>query len=119
MFLLAGKTLTGGLKIVEGAGVDGGAAHLPVQSPEQKNSAPRVSGAGYEIALQGTKTARGRRQRRRGFFGSAGDSNYAAVSGIGPDKSAETIREGGWIYTGRPLCARRDGFHFFNTAPTT
>ncbi len=30
-----------------------------------------------------------------------------------PDKSAETIREGGWIYTGDRFLRDADGFHFF------
>ena len=30
-----------------------------------------------------------------------------------PDKSAETIREGGWIYTGDRFVRDSDGFHFF------
>ena len=30
-----------------------------------------------------------------------------------PDKSAETIREGGWIYTGDRFVRDADGFHFF------
>jgi acetyl-CoA synthetase len=30
-----------------------------------------------------------------------------------PDKSAETIREGGWIYTGDRFVRDGDGFHFF------
>ena len=30
-----------------------------------------------------------------------------------PDKSAETVREGGWIYTGDRFVRDADGFHFF------
>jgi acetyl-CoA synthetase len=30
-----------------------------------------------------------------------------------PDKSAETIREGGWIYTGDRFLLDSDGFYFF------
>jgi len=30
-----------------------------------------------------------------------------------PDKTAETIREGGWIHTGDRFVRDRDGFHFF------
>jgi acetyl-CoA synthetase len=30
-----------------------------------------------------------------------------------PDKSAETIREGGWIYTGDRFVRDSEGFHFF------
>ena len=30
-----------------------------------------------------------------------------------PDKSAETIRDGGWIYTGDRFVRDSDGFHFF------
>jgi len=30
-----------------------------------------------------------------------------------PDKSAETIRDGGWIYTGDRFVRDRDGFFFF------
>ena len=30
-----------------------------------------------------------------------------------PDKTAETIREGGWIYTGDRFVRDADGFHFF------
>ena len=30
-----------------------------------------------------------------------------------PDKTAETMREGGWIYTGDRFVRDADGFHFF------
>ena len=30
-----------------------------------------------------------------------------------PDKTAETIRDGGWIYTGDRFLRDADGFHFF------
>ncbi len=41
-----------------------------------------------------------------------GDSN-APCYWNRPDKTAETMREGGWIYTGDRFVRDADGFHFF------
>ena len=66
---------------------------------------------GYEIRLedsQGKAVADG----EEGILWVRGDSN-APVYWNRPDKTAETMREGGWIYTGDRFVRDADGFHFF------
>ena len=38
---------------------------------------------------------------------------HARCTGTGPTRPPETIREGGWIYTGDRFVRDADGFHFF------
>ena len=66
---------------------------------------------GYEIKLidsDGRETADG----EEGILWVRGDSN-APCYWNRPDKTAETMREGGWIYTGDRFVRDADGFHFF------
>ena len=66
---------------------------------------------GYEIELRdsdGREVADG----EEGILWVRGDSN-APCYWNRPDKTAETMREGGWIYTGDRFVRDADGFHFF------
>jgi acetyl-CoA synthetase len=66
---------------------------------------------GYEIRLedsQGKAVADG----EEGILWVRGDSN-APVYWNRPDKTAETMRDGGWIYTGDRFVRDADDFHFF------
>ena len=66
---------------------------------------------GYEIVLRdsdGREVADG----EEGILWVRGDSN-APCYWNRPDKTAETMRDGGWIYTGDRFMRDADGFHFF------
>jgi acetyl-CoA synthetase len=66
---------------------------------------------GYEIALReadGREVADG----EEGILWVRGDSN-APCYWNRPDKTAETMREGGWIYTGDRFVRDAGGFHYF------
>ena len=81
-------------------------------TPTQKK--PGAAGKrvrGYEVKLTdaaGRDTADG----EEGVLWVRGDSN-APCYWNRPDKTAETMREGGWIYTGDRFVRDADGFHFF------
>jgi acyl-coenzyme A synthetase/AMP-(fatty) acid ligase len=66
---------------------------------------------GYEIALR-DKDGRDVGDDEEGILWVRGDSNTPLYWNR-PDKSAETIRDGGWIYTGDRFVRDADGFHFF------
>ena len=105
------KSLTG-LEIVEGLGSTE-ALHIYLSNrPEQKKlGAAGLRVPGYEILLRdsdGRDVADG----EEGILWVRGDSNTPLYWNR-PDKSAETIREAGWIYTGDRFVRDRDGFHFF------
>ncbi|MDA9500053.1 benzoate-CoA ligase family protein [Bradyrhizobium sp. CCBAU 11357] len=105
------KTLTG-LEIVEGLGSTE-VLHIYLSNrPEQKKlgaAGQRVPG--YEVALR-DKDGRDVGDNEEGILWVRGDSNTPLYWNR-PDKSAETIREGGWIYTGDRFVRDADGFHFF------
>jgi benzoate-CoA ligase family protein len=105
------KALTG-LEIVEGLGSTE-VLHIYLSNrPEQKK--PGAAGLrvpGYEIALR-DKDGREVDDNEEGILWVRGDSNTPLYWNR-PDKSAETIREGGWIYTGDRFVRDADGFHFF------
>jgi acetyl-CoA synthetase len=66
---------------------------------------------GYEIALRnshGHEVSDG----EEGILWVRGDSN-APCYWNRPDKTAETMREAGWIYTGDRFARDAEGFHFF------
>jgi acetyl-CoA synthetase len=66
---------------------------------------------GYEISLRnsdGREVADG----EEGILWVRGDSN-APCYWNRPDKTAETMREGGWIYTGDRFVRDAEGFHYF------
>jgi acyl-coenzyme A synthetase/AMP-(fatty) acid ligase len=105
------KTLTG-LEIVEGLGSTE-VLHIYLSNrPEQKKlGAAGLRVPGYEVALR-DKDGRDVGDNEEGILWVRGDSSTPLYWNR-PDKSAETIREGGWIYTGDRFVRDADGFHFF------
>ncbi len=105
------KTLTG-LEIVEGLGSTE-ALHIYLSNrPDQKKlGAAGLRVPGYEIALR-DQDGREVGDDVEGVLWVRGDSNTPLYWNR-PDKSAETIRDEGWIYTGDRFVRDRDGFHFF------
>jgi acetyl-CoA synthetase len=105
------KNLTG-LEIVEGLGSTE-ALHIYLSNrPDQtKVGAAGQRVPGYEILLR-DKDGREVCDNEEGILWVRGDSNTPLYWNR-PDKSAETIREGGWIYTGDRFVRDSDGFYFF------
>jgi benzoate-CoA ligase family protein len=105
------KALTG-LEIVEGLGSTE-VLHIYLSNrPEQKKlGAAGLRVPGYEVALR-DKDGREVGDNEEGILWVRGDSSTPLYWNR-PDKSAETIREGGWIYTGDRFVRDADGFHFF------
>jgi benzoate-CoA ligase family protein len=105
------KTLTG-LEIVEGLGSTE-VLHIYLSNrPEQKKlGAAGLRVPGYEIALR-DKDGREVGDNEEGILWVRGDSSTPLYWNR-PDKTAETIRDGGWIYTGDRFVRDADGFHFF------
>lgn len=105
------KKLTG-LEIVEGLGSTE-VLHIYLSNrPEKKKlGAAGLRVPGYEIALK-DKDGREVGDDEEGILWVRGDSNTPLYWNR-PDKTAETIRDGGWIYTGDRFVRDRDGFHFF------
>jgi benzoate-CoA ligase family protein len=105
------KTLTG-LEIVEGLGsTEVLHIYLSNHPDNKKLGAAGLRVPGYEIALR-DKDGRGVGDNEEGILWVRGDSNTPLYWNR-PDKSAETIRDGGWIYTGDRFVRDSDGFHFF------
>jgi acetyl-CoA synthetase len=105
------KTLTG-LEIVEGLGsTEALHIYLSNRPDKKKLGAAGLRVPGYEVALKG-KDGREVADNEEGILWVRGDSNTPLYWNR-PDKSAETIREGGWIYTGDRFVRDSDGFHFF------
>lgn len=107
----AWKELTG-LEIVEGLGstevLNNYLSNLPNWN---KPGSAGLRVPGYEIVLKddrGDEIAAG----GEGIMWVRGDSN-APLYWNRPDKTAETIREGGWICTGDRFQCDADGFYFF------
>lgn len=105
------KKLTG-LEIVEGLGSTE-VLHIYLSNrPEKKKlGAAGLRVPGYEIELK-DKDGRHVGDNEEGVLWVRGDSNTPQYWNR-PDKSAETIRDGGWIYTGDRFVRDSDGFHFF------
>jgi acetyl-CoA synthetase len=105
------KTLTG-LEIVEGLGsTEVLHIYLSNRPGAKKLGSAGQRVPGYEIALKdkdGETVADG----EEGILWVRGDSNTPLYWNR-PDKTAETIREGGWIYTGDRFVRDSEGFHFF------
>lgn len=107
----AWKTLTG-LEIVEGLGSTE-VLHVYLSNTVEKKK-PGAAGLrvpGYELALKdhdGKDVTDG----GEGILWVRGDSNTPLYWNR-PDKTAEGIREGGWIYTGDRFARDADGFYFF------
>lgn len=105
------KALTG-VEIVEGLGSTEVLHIYLCNRPERKKlGAAGLRVPGYEIALR-DKDGRDVADDEEGILWVRGDSNTPLYWNR-PDKSAETIREGGWIYTGDRFVRDSDGFHFF------
>jgi acetyl-CoA synthetase len=105
------KTLTG-LEIVEGLGSTE-VLHIYLSNrPEKKKlGAAGLRVPGYEILLK-NKDGREVGDNEEGILWVRGDSNTPLYWNR-PDKTAETVREGGWIYTGDRFVRDADSFHFF------
>jgi acetyl-CoA synthetase len=105
------KALTG-LEIVEGLGSTE-VLHIYLCNRED-NKKPGAAGLrvpGYDIALR-DKDGREVADGEEGILWVRGDSNTPLYWNR-PDKTAETIRDGGWIYTGDRFVRDADGFYFF------
>lgn len=101
-----------GLEIMEGLGSTEVLHIYLSNTPTQKK--PGAAGKrvrGYEVKLTDT-TGRETADGEEGVLWVRGDSN-APHYWNRPDKTAETMREGGWIYTGDRFVRDADGFHFF------
>ncbi|MEA2343117.1 MAG: hypothetical protein QOF63_1286 [Thermoanaerobaculia bacterium] len=105
------KKLTG-IEIVEGLGSTE-VLHIYLSNrPEKKKlGAAGLRVPGYEVALK-DKDGRDVGDNEEGILWVRGDSNTPLYWNR-PDKTAETIREEGWIYTGDRFVRDNDGFHFF------
>ena len=105
------KTLTG-LEIVEGLGsTEALHIYLSNRPDKKKLGAAGLRVPGYEVALR-DKDGREVGDDEEGILWVRGDSNTPLYWNR-PDKTAETIRDGGWIYTGDRFVRDSDGFHFF------
>jgi benzoate-CoA ligase family protein len=101
-----------GLEIMEGLGSTE-VLHIYLSNTEDRKklgaAGQRVEG--YEITLKdvgGHEVADG----KEGILWVRGDSNTPCYWNRA-DKTADTIREGGWIYTGDRFMRDKDGFYFF------
>ncbi len=105
------KTLTS-LEIVEGLGSTE-VLHIYLSNhPENKKlGAAGLRVPGYEIALRDSD-GNDVGDDEEGILWVRGDSNTPLYWNR-PDKSVETIREGGWIYTGDRFVRDSEGFYFF------
>jgi benzoate-CoA ligase family protein len=105
------KKLTG-LEIVEGLGsTEALHIYLSNRPGNKKLGAAGLRVPGYEIALE-DKDGREVGDNEEGIMWVRGDSNTPLYWNR-PDKTAETIRDGGWIYTGDRFTRDDDGFYFF------
>ena len=105
------KALTG-LEILEGLGSTEVLHIYLCNRPDKKKlGAAGLRVPGYEIALK-DKDGREVGDNEEGILWVRGDS-ATPLYWNRPDKSAETIREGGWIYTGDRFVRDADGFYFF------
>ena len=105
------KTLTG-IEIIEGLGSTEVLHIYLCNRPDRKK--PGAAGLrvpGYEVALR-DKDGGAVGDNEEGILWVRGDSNTPLYWNR-PDKTAETIHEEGWIYTGDRFVRDSDGFHFF------
>jgi acetyl-CoA synthetase len=101
-----------GIEIVEGLGSTE-VLHIYLSNrPENKKlGAAGLRVPGYEVALKDSD-GRAVGDDEEGILWVRGDSN-TPLYWSRPDKTAETVREQGWIYTGDRFVCDSDGFHFF------
>jgi benzoate-CoA ligase family protein len=105
------KKLTG-LEIVEGLGSTEVLHIYLCNRPDKKKlGAAGLRVPGYEVALR-DKDGREVGDDEEGILWVRGDSSTPLYWNR-PDKTSETIRDGGWIYTGDRFVRDADGFHFF------
>jgi benzoate-CoA ligase family protein len=105
------KALTG-LEIIEGLGsTEVLHVYLSNRAEKKKLGAAGLRVPGYEIALK-DKDGREVGDNEEGILWVRGDS-ATPLYWNRPDKTAETIREGGWIYTADRFVRDADGFYFF------
>jgi len=105
------KALTG-LEIIEGLGsTEALHIYLSNRPDKKKLAAAGLRVPGYEIALRNSD-GRDVGDNEEGILWVRGDSNTPLYWNR-PDKSAETIGEEGWIYTGDRFARDADGFYFF------
>ena len=101
-----------GLEIVEGLGsTEVLHIYLSNRTEKKKPGAAGLRVPGYEIVLKdsdGNEVG----DNTEGILWVRGDSSTPLYWNR-PDKSAETIRDGGWIYTGDRFVRDADGFYFF------
>ena len=105
------KRLTG-LEIIEGLGsTEVLNVYLSNTADKKKLGAAGMRVPGYELLLkdeEGNEVG----NNSEGVLWVRGHSNTPCYWNR-PDKTAETIREGGWIYTGDRFVRDADGFYFF------
>jgi benzoate-CoA ligase family protein len=107
----AWKRLTG-LEIVEGLGsTEVLHIYLSNSVERKKLGSAGLPVPGYEVALKG-QDGKEVVDEGEGILWVRGDSNTPLYWNRA-DKTAETIREGGWIYTGDRFLRDADGFYFF------
>jgi acetyl-CoA synthetase len=105
------KRLTG-IEIVEGLGsTEALHIYLSNRPDRKKPGAAGLRVPGYEVLLK-DKDGREVGDNEEGIMWVRGDSNTPLYWNR-PDKTAETIHEEGWIYTGDRFVRDSDGFHFF------
>jgi len=105
------KRLTG-LEIMEGLGsTEALHIYLSNRPDKRKPGAAGLRVPGYEVVLR-DKDGREVGDNEEGIMWVRGDSNTPLYWNR-PDKTAETIRDSGWIYTGDRFVRDSDGFHFF------
>ncbi len=101
-----------GLEIVEGLGSTEALHIYLCNRPDRKKiGAAGMRLPGYEIALR-ESDGREVGDNQEGVMWVRGDSSTPLYWNR-PDKTAETIRDGGWIYTGDRFVRDSDGFYFF------
>ena len=105
------KTMTG-IEIIEGLGsTEVLHIYLSNRPDKKKPGAAGLRVPGYEVALK-DKDGRAVGDDEEGILWVRGDSNTPLYWNR-PDKTAETVRDQGWIYTGDRFVRDSDGFHFF------
>jgi benzoate-CoA ligase family protein len=101
-----------GLEIIEGLGsTEALHIYLSNTARAKKMGAAGQRVPGYEIKLL-DREGRAAPDGEEGILCVRGDSN-APFYWNRPDKTAETMREDGWLYTGDRFVRDRDGFYFF------
>ncbi|MFB9263255.1 benzoate-CoA ligase family protein [Bradyrhizobium erythrophlei] len=105
------KALTG-LEIIEGLGsTEVLHIYLSNRAEQKKLGAAGLRVPGYEVMLR-DKDDHEVGDNEEGILWVRGDS-ATPLYWNRPDKTAETVREGGWTYTGDRFVRDSDGFHFF------